>query len=92
MQTHPTKIMEGLYIGGIFPTLKNFIKTRHIDAVVNLSGVTKNYGDFVKVLKIDIRDNEKENIIQYFDICNKFIIKYLNNGKNIYIHCMCGVS
>jgi hypothetical protein len=63
MQTHPTKIMEGLYIGGIFPTLKNFIKTRHIDAVVNLSGVTKNYGDFVKVLKIDIRDNEKENII-----------------------------
>ena len=47
--------------------------------------------DFV-YKNVHIRDNEMQNLCQYFDECSKFIDDAIKNGGKVLVHCSYGIS
>jgi protein-tyrosine phosphatase len=81
-----SKIKPNLYIGPLLDN--NYLQ--HMDAVVS---VCETYMfRHVPTLWIPIRDDIYTNIRPLFEKTNAFIDKYVSAGKNVYVHCHCGVS
>ena len=88
------EIIDNVYLGDFASAcnkeqLKNLGIT-HIITVVR--GMEEMFPDDFNYLLLDIGDNYDNNISQYFDKCNNFIDKALENNGKVYIHCMYGIS
>ena len=91
------EIEPGIYLGGIFPRYdKNFMKK--IDVIIDMidyHGLNYRPPVFDNKLyfNLPLDDSPTENISKYFDNVFKIINKYhFDEHKNIYIHCMAGIS
>lgn len=86
------KIIEGLWLGGIVAE-KVLIdnKFTHILSIIETPPEHLLSPAF-KTKWINIEDNGKVHIEQYFDECNEFIHTGLNTGGKIYVHCQRGLS
>ena len=87
------RISNNIWIG-------NFIASLNTDLLKSL-GITKvltvvdnmdlpNYSEekYIRHKKVNVADNCRENIIQYFGEC----INFIKGGDNILVHCMVGAS
>ena len=86
------KINDKIYLGGIDGAREiKYLKQEGITHILSLAGkiFSINYekGTFITKI-IEIMDFTNENIFKYFKEC----IKFIENSKKIYIHCMAGVS
>ena len=78
---------------------KKKLKKYNIKAVITLQMKTKSE-DIIKFYKdndiqfyhIKINDSPEENIQNYFDSTYNFINENINNGNNVLVHCMAGIS
>lgn len=90
----PVQILPHLFLGSIgcasnFESL-NKHKITHI--LCCASGIEKFFPENFEYYQIDLLDDGKTNIRQYFDNCNDFIKKGIKRGGNVLVHCHAGVS
>lgn len=88
-----SKINEYLYIGSYFDAKKlNLLSSLNITHIVNLSQLDNCFPNNFNYLKIDIDDDNDENISQYFNKVSKFIHNAVLSGGKIFVHCIVGKS
>ena len=61
-----------------------------INATVELPYV--NLGKNVDIVKIAVRDSDREQLINYFDQVSKLIDDRVSRNENVLVHCLAGVS
>eukprot|EP01084_Bolivina_argentea_P313770 543411_1 len=88
-----------LFIGDANMAQNNEIMSNlQITHIVNASSFeNKNIDKQIKYFQIQILDNGSENIMNFFDKVYEFIsnngnVNNKNNNKNVFIHCMLGIS
>lgn len=89
------QIIEGLYIGDERAAAnKQLLLDNHITHIVNLSGQTSqnHFPDIFKYFKIDMIDNDFEEIPPEFWDAITFIQKSLESGGTVLVHCRRGIS
>ena len=89
------QIDKNIYLGGILPTQDpEFLKK--IDIIIDMVDYhglhTPKYPPRILYYHFPIDDLSNQNIRQYFDKTYKLIDYAVTNNKNIYIHCMAGIS
>lgn len=90
----PAEILPHLFLGSIgcasnFDSLQKH-KISHI--LCCASGIEQFFPEDFKYHQIDLLDDGKMNIRQYFDECNNFIKEGIKGGGNVLVHCHAGVS
>lgn len=92
---HITEIMNKVYLGS-YKNAKNYeeLEKSNIKYILNCASECENlFGDKIKYLKLDIKDQPDFPIQDYFDKGIQFIKDSLNNNDgSILIHCMEGRS
>lgn len=94
-------VIDNIYIGNWYDSInEKKLLDSNIKAIITLNGSYENIhtDDDVKMFKrlgiinkrININDNAKSDIKQYFKECIEFIEKHKN--KNILVHCTAGIS
>ena len=91
---HINMIINNLYIGDLASSCNlSKLKENGITHIVTcIRGVSEIFPNDFKYLLLDIGDNPSENINKYFNDTNLFIDNAINNGGNVLIHCMYGIS
>ena len=85
------KITDKVYWGDCFGAEDEYsIKSHKITHVLSCMGhFSPKYKDKTIVQKIiELEDDEKQNIFQYFHDS----IKYIENSNRVFVHCFAGVS
>ena len=84
------KILPFLFLGNIAaPQDEDFIKKEKIEFILDASGSTNEKEEIkngIEYLRIQLRDEEDENILQFFEKTNQFIDKARNQSKGILVH------
>lgn len=70
----------------------NVLKEMKITHLINVSQLKNSFPDEFIYLKIDINDDEKSNIKQYFSRVNRFIYNAILKGGIVMIYCFAGTS
>ena len=92
---HPSHIFPWIYLGDYINANNNEeIKILKIKYILNCAKEINifNLPNDVKYCHLDIIDNTKTNLIQYFDKAFAFIETARKNKANILIHCKLGIS
>ena len=92
---HPSHIFPWIYLGNYINANDNEeIKILKIKYILNCSLEINlfNLPPDVKYCHLDIVDNAKTNLLQYFDRAFSFIETARKNKGNILIHCKLGIS
>ena len=92
---HPSQIFPWIYLG-------NFINANNLEEIIKLKIKyilncamevdLYNLPKEIKYLHLNIIDNPKENLLQYFDRAFSFFESARKNNSNILIHCKLGRS
>ncbi|KAK9809664.1 hypothetical protein WJX73_001963 [Symbiochloris irregularis] len=99
-QASPSRVREGLYLGGIF-SLKGFAKlgVTHILSVTEMSAedmkILKDWDpDFKTVQHMVIfeDDHPRTDLLKYFPKAVHFIESAIADGGKVFVHCMQGIS
>ena len=92
----PHEMIPGLYLGSIGAAsnkdvLKKLGITHIIVAAYNLD---PEYPGEFNYIKLELKDSHEQNIIQYFNKCNRYIDNAFSENKNnrVLIHCFNGRS
>lgn len=93
MSSDLTLVFPRIYLSNVItahdlPTLKQ----AGITHIINLSGTENAFPDKFKYLTILIDDHQSENIHQYFNKTNAFILSTLIGNGRVLVHCAAGVS
>lgn len=89
------EIIPNLWLGNIkIAKNNNFFENFNIDCVINCTKDIPFYSNYTTNIRISVDDNllssEIEKMYQYLDKSSDLIYKYLNDDKNILVHCYAG--
>lgn len=90
----PNKITEQIYQSGYRPSEnKSVLLDIGITHILIASSVLKDYfpNDF-KYLKLNVVDDNNEDMFKYFEEVYKFVDDCIENNGKILIHCAAGIS
>jgi len=93
--SHPTEIFNWLYLGTFANACDiNELRRMKINYILNVANEcnNKNLPRDIKELHLNIKDNEKFEILSYFDEANEFINKCKSEGGILLVHCKLGIS
>ena len=93
--SHPTEIFNWLYLGTFANACDvNELRRMKINYILNVANEcnNKNLPRDIKELHLNIKDNEKFEILAYFDEANEFINKCKSEGGILLVHCKLGIS
>ena len=92
-QFEAQKIIDGIYLGNINSVYDHVeLKKLGITHIVSvLAGFYHSDNNF-DYLILNALDTENTNLSEYFEICNDYIDKALEDGGKVLIHCMAGRS
>jgi hypothetical protein len=92
----PSLIMPQLYLGGEMPARqKETLKRLHITHILPVGYDLPRLfpQDFIYYpKKIDVMDQDYEDLIEHFDECYQWIENARNKNGTVYVHCAAGVS
>jgi protein-tyrosine phosphatase len=71
---------------------KSVLQKYRITHLVNASQLKNSFSDEFIYLKIDVEDDEKVNIKQYFSRVNRFIYNAILKGGVVLVYCFAGMS
>ena len=93
--SHPTKILDWLYLG----TIDNArdvedLKRNNITNILNVASECNNkkLPENINEFHLKIKDSSDYQVINYFDEANEYIEKCREKGSNLLVHCKYGVS
>lgn len=89
-----TEVYPNIYVGNLAciynPEILDMLKIKNI--ITAVTGITPPYPDKYNYLNLDLIDSCQEEIINKFEISNKFIEESLQKNEKVLVHCICGVS
>lgn len=85
------KIIPKLYLGNVIAA-SNPEMMKDMNLIVNLSSYRYDKIYEKDYIDIDIPDIPSSDIKQYFWKVTKVMNEYIQNGKNVFIHCAAGIS
>mmetsp|Transcript_10153 Transcript_10153/g.11069 ORF Transcript_10153/g.11069 Transcript_10153/m.11069 type:complete len:167 (+) Transcript_10153:27-527(+) len=90
----PTKILDNLYISGSLEARQqDNLKQLGITHVAAIgTGLPTPHPDLVKYFTLDVKDDEEENLGQYFPVIVDFIDRAMEENGTVLVHCRAGVS
>lgn len=88
------KILPGLYLGGYRDMKdKEQIEKNQITHILSIHELrNQQLYKNVKYYYIKADDHDSQDLLQYIPSCNDFIHKARNEGGNVLVHCMAGIS
>jgi len=92
---HHTNKKGKLFISGFYEALQeSTILNNNIKAIISLrdNPFYEVEHPNVDIYNITLPDEPSQNIHLYFQSTRAFIKKYIDNGKNVLVHCTAGVS
>lgn len=81
-----------IYLGSIFATIPEVLKSYNIKKVLNLSSLDIRKDSDVEYLDIKMNDTPDEQLNNFIDTCVKFIDFAVNSNQNILVNCYAGKS
>lgn len=91
----PSSIIDHLYLGDVYKAKnKKLLDSLEISAIINATEAKENctYPNLFTYLHVPIQDKDTQDISKYIDECVEFIDSFIKKKKNVYIHCLAGVS
>jgi protein-tyrosine phosphatase len=87
------EIIPNLYISDwISANNKDLLLYKNITHIVNVSQVPNSFPELFIYLKVDIEDDDDENIDKYFTKVSRFINNAILKGGYVLVHCIAGIS
>ena len=87
------EIIPGLYLGSWLQSKDlELLRGKGITHIINLSLLSNYYENEFTYYKIEINDDEDEDISKFFNKSNKFIYNALWRGGKVFVHCLAGIS
>ena len=91
MENDIDKITETIYLGNMMAAFnKNKLKNLGIKKILTVMGAFGNHYDYREFIHktIEVDDDFRTNIIQYFKVCFSFI----EGNDKVFVHCAAGMS
>jgi len=90
----PSQILPHLFLGGADSSRGNVLEEYNISAVINLCAGTTETREVngVTEWRIAAEDSTDYDISPYFKESFEFIERFINEEKNVLVHCLAGVS
>lgn len=85
-------IIDNLYIGSYANASDPTIINTNITHIVNASHLNNCFPDSFNYLRIDIDDDEEEDISRYFSKTSRFIHNAILKKGTVFVHCVAGKS
>jgi hypothetical protein len=86
-------ITDNLFLGSINgASSKDLLKEKSIQIIINITPEQPKYPDDFEYHNIPILDNPFVKISEHFDETYKLIKKAKESNKNVFVHCMAGIS
>jgi protein-tyrosine phosphatase len=85
------KIIDGLWVGNLSSAISSELM-KDIDLIINLSQNKYEKNPDKEYIDIDITDFYDSDIKKYFENITKTIKDSISNNKNVFVHCVAGIS
>ncbi len=87
------QILDYVYIGSSSETTLDDITKHKIAAIVcGARDHPMSFSEQVEYLYVPLVDDLTDNILRYVDTCHQFMHKHVQERRNVYVHCVAGVS
>jgi len=90
----PIEVMSGLYLGSqqAAKNRSSLVKSRITNVIIAAEEQIPYYPNEFSYKKLDLFDDEHENIINYFDDCIQYINAAIKKKGAVFVHCRVGSS